>query len=154
MFELQSRIEITNYILNKFISLSKIVNIESSILGLLVFMIHWFFIAIPLITILVGTINWKFWISICIWISIYIFHFYFNGCILTKIERRLFNDREKWYGPWTPVTGLISLLKGNPTKELMNNVFFCWGILLSIFTLIRIFYYFFKVIKFNYMIKN
>ena len=73
MFELQSRIEITNYILNKFISLSKIVNIESSILGLLVFMIHWFFIAIPLITILVGTINWKFWISICIWISIYIY---------------------------------------------------------------------------------
>ena len=141
MFDLKSRIENTNYILNKTESISKHIEIKSSILGFIIFTFHWFILSLPLITILVGKINWKFWISCCIWILIYILHFYFNGCILTKIERRLFNDKEKWYGPWTPVTQLISLLKGNPTKELMINIFYCWGILLSIFTFIRILYY-------------
>tara|TARA_B100001063_G_C16772048_1_gene562327 strand:+ start:3334 stop:3777 length:444 start_codon:yes stop_codon:yes gene_type:complete len=141
MFSLENRIKTTNLILDKSRQFLKNLNENEPVSGLVLFIFHWLFLGIPLVIILVGKINFYFGISIIIWVIVYILHFYFNGCILTKLERKLFNDK-KWYGPWTFLILILDYYNGvKITKELINNVFFCWGILLSIFTFIRLFYF-------------
>ena len=100
MFSLENRIKTTNLILDKSRQFLKNLNENEPVSGLVLFIFHWLFLGIPLVIILVGKINFYFGISIIIWVIVYILHFYFNGCILTKLERKLFNDK-KWYGPWT-----------------------------------------------------
>ena len=77
---------------------------------------------------------------VLIWIIIFGLHFYFNGCILTKIERHLWKAND-WYGPWMLPFKMLEQVNINLTSELMRGIFIMWGIFLTIFTILKIIYY-------------
>ena len=54
-----------------------------------------------------------------------IFHYYFNGCLITRIERKLWKDYPKWYGPKSSLGFIIVEKMGyEMNSELANNIFF------------------------------
>lgn len=100
--------------------------------GLIILFFHWVIVGSSLLYLFLGEINYLYMICVFLWIFIFMLHFYFRGCIFTKLERECWNTKE-WKGPWL---FLFHFLK--PSKQMENNIFICWGILLSLFVLMRI----------------
>ena len=140
MFELHQRKQATNNLLNFLVHLLKNLSVNNSVNGLYVFILHWLILGIPLIKILFGKVDKWFIMSCFIWIIIFIFHIYFNGCILTRLERKLWNTKE-WYGPWClPFTFIEMYSDKKITRSVANNIFYCWAIFLVFYVLIRLWY--------------
>jgi hypothetical protein len=110
-------------------------NANNIINGFILVLCHWLFTGIPLIYLIIGKINILFYLSALIWAIIFIFHFYFKGCILTRIERKIWNEK-KWWGPWMFLFTPLEKVGVTMTDELANMIFNCWG--LSIIVLISI----------------
>ena len=102
--------------------------------GFFVLIFHWTIVGMSAIHIILGNIDTLFYISVLIWIIIFGLHFYFNGCILTKIERHLWKAND-WYGPWMLPFKMLERININLTPTIMNGIFICWGIFLTIFTI-------------------
>jgi len=73
---------------------------NANISGYILLYIHILLVGLPLIYIFIGSVNIYYYLSVLFWLFIMVLHFYFHGCIFTKIERNLW-DSKKWYGPWT-----------------------------------------------------
>jgi hypothetical protein len=142
MFDLETRKNNTNNLLDFLTKILKIFSDKPEISGLLVFTFHWLCLGIPLIQIGVGKINNLFYLSCFVWILIFIFHIYFNGCILTRLERKLW-DTNEWYGPWCFLFKTVELYYDNNkiSRNFANNTFYCWGIFLSIYAIVRVLYH-------------
>ena len=106
-----------------------------------------FFIVYKLLT---NPINNYYYIYLTVWILIILSNYYFHGCILTRIERNLMNNKE-WMGPITllrhiniPITKdtvnmYIKILStivciGILLKLIKNNKYILFSILLFLFT--------------------
>jgi hypothetical protein len=140
MFELEQRKQITNNLLNFLVRLLKNLSANNSVNGLYVLIFHWLFLGIPLVKILFGEVDMWFMISCFVWIIIFILHIYFNGCILIRLERKLWNTKE-WYGPWSGVFTLVEMCSGKKvTKDSANNMFYCWATFLFFYVLIKLWY--------------
>ena len=138
MFSLKNRKYNTNKILEKSKEILYRLNPNNTFNGFIVLFIHWTLVIFSLYIIFFGEIDYKFYISVLIWIIIFIFHFYFNGCIFTRLERCLWNTKN-WSGPWSLLIILLKkFTKIKPTNSLMNNVYICWGILLTIFIISKL----------------
>ena len=98
--------------------------------GYILVIIHWIITGIPLYYLLFSEKNNKYYyISCLIWIIIFLLHFYFKGCILTRIERQLWQDK-KWWGPWVFLFTPLEKIGIPLTDELANIIFMCWGVLI------------------------
>ena len=137
MFNLESRKQNTKNIINFLKKLLYSLHPNHEINGLLVLILHWCFVGIPMLGLIIFKLDWKFYISAIIWVLICIFHIYFNGCICTRLERELWNTKD-WYGPWLVPFKLLESLGIPITYGLTHNIFICWGIALIIWILIRI----------------
>jgi len=100
---------------------------------------HWIITGIPLAYIVFGDVNLFYYISCLIWIGIFITHFYFAGCICTRIERKLW-DTKDWWGPWIFFFTFLELTGIKMTTNLANNIFICWGICLAMIAFLKILY--------------
>ena len=114
---------------------------NNNISGFYVYLFHIILCASTFFYLFLGNIDSLFYFSLSVWIIIFILHFYFNGCILTKIERHLWNTKT-WYGPWT----LIFKPYDNYAKEPLSdnfkkNIFICWGIILCTLLLLKVLFY-------------
>ena len=139
MFELENRIIITNKILDSLVSILKNVSYNDRLNGLYVFIFHWLVLGVPLIKILIGEIDGWFILSCFIWLIIFIFHVYFNGCILTRLERRLWNTKD-WYGPWCLPFKLIEIYTEKKLdNSITNTIFYYWAIFLISYVMIKIY---------------
>ena len=139
MFELENRIIITNKILDSLVSILKNVSYNDRLNGLYVFIFHWLILGVPLIKILIGEIDGWFILSCFIWLIIFIFHVYFNGCILTRLERRLWNTKD-WYGPWCLPFKLIEIYTEKKLDNSITNIiFYYWAIFLISYVMIKIY---------------
>ena len=139
MFELENRIIITNKILDSLVSILKNVSYNDRLNGLYVFIFHWLILGVPLIKILIGEIDGWFILSCFIWLIIFIFHVYFNGCILTRLERRLWNTKD-WYGPWCLPFKLIEIYTEKKLdNSITNTIFYYWAIFLISYVMIKIY---------------
>lgn len=69
--------------------------------------LHYFIIFYVMLYILFGSIGRVWHIIFGLYIFIVLQNFYFNGCILTRLERRLFND-DNYKGFITLISGLWS----------------------------------------------
>ena len=79
------------------------------------------------------TLFYKF--NVVIWLIVVGCHFYFNGCLLVRLERKLWNSKT-WFGPWMiPLTFLkqCGYTIGNP-----NIMFYIVGSITTIVALIRL----------------
>jgi len=118
--------------------LNKITN-NGNISGNIVLMLHWSIVSISMLYLVVGKINIYFYLSMAFWFIIMILHLYFHGCICIKIERNLWNEKD-WKGPWGYLIKILEMMNVEITNKLLNNIFNCWGILFTMFILLKIIY--------------
>jgi hypothetical protein len=109
--------ENTDYVVKKITSILVKTKIEPTILGNTLSAFHLFASGVLLLIIcFFKKINSLFYCALLVWLLVIASNYYFHGCILTRIERELYNSKE-WFGP---VTLLLRLLNIEQTKENAN----------------------------------
>lgn len=103
----------------------------------IVIFIHYLIVLPLFFYIIFGKVNAIFYFFLTELLIIFLLHFYFNGCILIRIEREFFND-DKWFGQWTLAFHLLKRFGIELTPRLINNIFISWGILLSLFIFLKL----------------
>ena len=137
MFSLKERKKHTQNIINYIEKKISILPINRYIIGYFIVLFHWIITLIPLIYIFIGKIN-NIYIYCCfIWIVIFIFHFYFKGCIITRIERNIWNEK-KWWGPWIVLFMPLEKIGIEINNETANNIFIYWGFSIILIVLLRL----------------
>ena len=140
--DLETRKKNTNYIVKSATDFSNIFTSNKKASGIFLSTIH------ITVTIMAGLylifstkIDYLFYACLLLWISICTLHFYFNGCIVIRIERELLDDKQ-WYAGWTPLFILAEkqFNRKIPTK-LANNIFICVGILIWSIIFLKFLYY-------------
>lgn len=132
MFSLEERKKYTKKIIDygEYLFSNKKLLGDEIMNGYILVIIHWIITGIPLYYLFFGEKNNNYYyISCLIWIIIFIFHFYFKGCILTRIERQLWQDK-KWWGPWVFLFTPLEKIGIPLTDELANIIFIFWGVLI------------------------
>ena len=137
MFHLETRKKNTKNIVELVKNNAKKIISNDVICGYIIVYIHWILTGIPLYFILFGKVNIKFYSSCFLWLMIFVAHFYFKGCIITKIEKKIWN-MSKWYGPWMLLFTPIEYFGLTITPQIANNIFLFWGFVLTIFTFYKI----------------
>tara|TARA_Y100000389_G_C17467688_1_gene527131 strand:+ start:3705 stop:4127 length:423 start_codon:yes stop_codon:yes gene_type:complete len=133
MFHLETRKKNTKFIVELVKNNAKKIINNDVICGYIIVYMHWVLTGIPLYFILFGKVNIKFYISCFLWLIIFVAHFYFNGCIITKIEKKIWN-MSNWYGPWVLLFTPIEYFGLTITPQIANNIFLFWGFVLTLFT--------------------
>jgi hypothetical protein len=114
---------------------------SNNLSGFYVYLFHILLCTSTFLYLFLGNIDILFYFSLLVWLFIFGLHFYFNGCILTKIERHLWNTKT-WYGPWTLIFKPYDSYAKEPLSEnLKKNIFICWGIILGTLLLLKIVFY-------------
>ena len=137
MLNLESRKQNTKWLISNTKNILYKINPNDAINGLIVLCIHWILVGVPLVGLFIFNLNWKFYLSTFLWILILAFHFYFNGCICTRLERDLWNTKD-WYGPWILPFNILQGLDVPITSALTNNIYICSGIAITIWIIVRI----------------
>ena len=95
-------------------------------IGFFVFLFHWTLTASALVALCFEPCHsTAFLLGMGLWVAVFIHHFYFHGCIFTKIERHLWKT-DQWKGPWS--------LLPFPIHDIG---YITWGVLLTMFVLIK-----------------
>ena len=98
MFELEERKKYTKYVIEEVENfLLKFVD-KKGYAGLVVVAFHYFLIVASVTYIMFGSVNIYYYMSSLLYLTVVFLHFFFGGCILTRIERSLLETKE-WYGP-------------------------------------------------------
>lgn len=109
--------------------------------GFVVLFFHWIIVGYALIYIIFGDVNILFFICIVIWILIFVMHIYFHGCILTKIEKQLWQAND-WCGPWSLPFKILEDNFGNFSKTTKQYIYYGWAMVLSNFVLLKMYNHF------------
>lgn len=134
--DIDKRKKIENDIINNIINkLFKYTN-NNYKTGFIIFLFHWILTLLTFIYILFGDVDIFFYLAITIWVIIIFLHIYFNGCILTKIERKCWNTK-KWHGPWSIIIKILSINDSYYNKH-KNIIYLMWGLFLNLYILIKI----------------
>lgn len=110
----------------------KIFSDNNHLNGFLVFLVHLLIQLTSGCLLIFYPIGHLFYSIIVIWIGILLSNIYFRGCILTKLERHLWQTNN-WYGPFFLYCDWFQL---NP--NMLNNLFICKIILISTIVFLRI----------------
>jgi hypothetical protein len=123
----------------EYIKRTKLLNLSKNnrINGFILVLFHWILTGIPLFYIFFGEINKYYYFSCLIWIIIFIMHFYFKGCILTRVERNIWNEK-KWWGPWIFLFTPIEQVGIKINDKLANRIFNLWGGLIVFIMIYRV----------------
>lgn len=137
MITLEDRKKNMKYIIDQFDIVQKYIKIDDSQFAFFIIIAHTIFIGCGILYLLLCSVDQIYFIFIVFWILLLFFHFYFNGCFLTRIERYYLKD-DKWYGPPT----LPFLLIGYPiTKKEANNVIYISSFLITATIMVKLFLY-------------
>jgi hypothetical protein len=121
MFSLNQRKKHTNIIIKTTKeSLYKLTK-NNKLSGFLLVIIHWLLVGIPLIYILFGKVNTLYYILSFLVYLVCALHLYFKGCILTRIERKLFETTE-WWGPWIVLFKPLEYFGIRMSNNLANKI--------------------------------
>lgn len=119
MFDLQTRKEYTRIIVDS-VSQKMLCAINNRIVcGRLLVIIHTIMVGYIIFNLITQEINIKYYVCTIIWVVIIYLNYYFNGCILSKIEKEIFQDK-MWNGPIS-VLVYTFCFNGHPSKTIMNN---------------------------------
>ena len=121
-FDKEIRIKNTNLVIDKIIKIILPFTFNNkNIAGYIITIIHILF-GLTVISNLIKTNNsYKLYIFTIIWIMVIYSNYYFKGCILARVEKKLFND-DNWTGPASLVFFFTKV-----NKEYVNScVLFCF----------------------------
>ncbi len=136
---LEARKRHTKYIVEKADQFLGQFTDKNPIKGFIMILIHWVATGIPLLILLIGDVDTFFYLSTVFFASIFAAHFYFKGCICTRIERAML-DNKRWWGPWQFGFEGLEVAGVEMTAPLADNIFTCCGIVLSTIILLRVLY--------------
>ena len=139
IFSLEERKHHTKIIIDKITKLLYNLTNNNTISGLILVIFHWIIISIPLLYLIIGEVNYIYYICCFLLLVIFSLHFYFKGCILTRIERSLWESKD-WRGPWIFFFIPLEKLGIEITPKLSENIFICWGIILITICFLKILY--------------
>ena len=100
--------------------------------GFIVFLFHLLFYIVTTYFLFFYPISPIFYFVIVIWGIILASNFYFRGCILTKLERQLWNTNT-WYGPYYMFCDFENL-----SDNKIINIYICQKILIISLLFVRI----------------
>ena len=100
--------------------------------GFIVFLFHLFIQLSSGYFLIIYELGNLFYATIVLWVVILFSNLYFRGCILTKIERHLWNTKD-WYGPYFLYCEILKL-----SPMMIHNLFICKTILIITIIFIRI----------------
>ena len=135
--DLETRKKHTKYLTNYITNFLEYFTSDNEIKAYIVIFFHSLLILPSSAYILFGKINALYYAIIVELIIIFLLHFYFNGCILIRIERELFNDKD-WFGQWTVPFIILKKMGMELTPRFMTNLFICSAILISLFIFLRL----------------
>ena len=137
MNTLEERKKHMKYIINQSTYIKKYIGLNDSHFAFLIITAHTIFIGTGVLYLLLCRVDKIYFIFIVFWILLLFFHFYFNGCFLTRIERHYLKD-DKWYGPPT----IPFLMLGYPiSKDEANNFIYICSLIITIIIMIKLFLY-------------
>jgi hypothetical protein len=115
IFALETRKKYTKLIVNTISSLILNVINNKKIAGYLMLLFHCSFMLFIIFR-LIANIDY---ICTCIWVLVIYSNYYFNGCILSRIEQIVLNDKT-WGGPVSIIMYPLHLFY-QPNKQIMND---------------------------------
>ena len=134
-YSLDVQKNIINFVKNKLYEITK----NDILSAWIVFAIHIIFGASTLIMLIFGSVNNLFYIfSMILWILIGIMNIYFKGCIFTKIERKLWNNKSWYGGPWTVPIYLFKYLGLIINEEISNKIVLIFSFLLIVIVVCKL----------------
>ena len=137
MITLEERKKHMKYIIEQIDAIKNKIKINDTLFAYLIIVTHTIFIGCGILYLLLCSVDQIYFIFIAFWILLLFFHFYFNGCFLTRIERYYLKN-DKWYGPPT----LPFLLIGYPiSKNEANNVIYVSSFLITATIMVKLFLY-------------
>tara|TARA_Y100000992_G_C21252013_1_gene486389 strand:+ start:811 stop:1230 length:420 start_codon:yes stop_codon:yes gene_type:complete len=137
MITLEERKKHMKYIIDQIDAIKNKIKINDSLFAFFIIIAHTIFIGCGILYLLLCSVDQIYFIFIAFWILLLFFHFYFNGCFLTRIERYYLKN-DKWYGPPT----LPFLLIGYPiSKNEANNVIYVSSFLITATIMVKLFLY-------------
>jgi hypothetical protein len=139
MFSLETRKQHTKIILKLIQNFLFRFTGNDFVSGVIICVLHTVMGLPSLLYLIMGKVNLIYYLCFHIWATIFVLHFYFNGCIFTRAERYLWNDKE-WWGPWMVLFYPLKKLNINITGNMANNIFLCWGFTLCTFVLLKIYH--------------
>jgi len=110
----------------------KFISNNNKLNGFLVFVLHFLFELVSIYILFFYPISNLFYFTLFIWILILISNYIFRGCILTKIERDLWNKTD-WFGPYYICCNLNSW-----SSNKIKNMYICQITFLMTILFIRI----------------
>lgn len=137
MITIEDRKKHMKYIIDQIDAIKNKIKINDTFFAYLIIVTHTIFIGCGILYLLLCKVDKIYFIFIVFWILLLFFHFYFNGCFLTRIERYYLKN-DKWYGPPT----LPFLLIGYPiSKNEANNVIYVSSFLITATIMVKLFLY-------------
>ena len=91
-------------------------------MGTCIYFFHNILIGSLIIYAIIGPINWFYGLAVAVIIALLPLHFFFNGCILIRLERYFWNDL-KWKGLWTYLFAGCEKLGIEVTSGFENNTY-------------------------------
>lgn len=110
----------------------KLITNNSKINGFIIFFIHLLILFFTFYFLFLHPLGIMFYIMVVVWITMSLSYFYFNGSILTKLERKLWNTND-WNGPFFLYCDYF-----NYSTMFIDNLFICKTILISTIIFLRI----------------
>lgn len=137
IFNLNERKKHTKNVIALFEKLKDKLGLNNKYFAFFIIINHLLLVGVAVLYLILGNVNNNYFIFIIFWILLLFFHFYFNGCFLTRIERHYLKD-DKWYGPPT----IPFLLVGYPiSKQEANNFIYICSFIITTIIIVKLFLY-------------
>lgn len=132
IFKNKNRKNIRENFINKLDNLSFCLHEDRNIRGYLVCFIHILLVSIPFFIVMFSNKIKLMIISQIILVLILLQHFYFDGCWMIRLERKIWNTKE-WYGLWTYLFKIIEDVGIKLNRHSRDYIFFIvYSVILSI----------------------
>jgi NAD(P)-dependent dehydrogenase (short-subunit alcohol dehydrogenase family) len=119
IFNLDNRKNNTNFIIDIVSNIFLYLINNKTFSGYLLVFLHSFFGIFIIYNLIVKDIGILYYIYTIIWIIVIFSNYYFHGCILVKVEQKLFQDKS-WIGPINMLFYFLHLFY-KPDKNILNN---------------------------------
>lgn len=110
----------------------KNISYDNKFNGFLVFLFHYIFLFIIYYLLLFFPISFSYYGIVFFWLGIVFSNIYFRGCLLTKLERHLWNTKD-WFGPQYLFYDSSTL-----SNVMLQNLFICKFIFFATIIYLRI----------------
>ena len=137
MFDIDTRKKHTDFVFRAVDLILSTVTDDPHTKGLLAFFIHNWSLGLMLTYLTFGWVGPFYYAMIACYSSLFIMHFYFNGCICIRTERWFWKDDE-WKGMWSLTFEILEKLGLTLTRSLENNVYIATSICMSFIVILRL----------------